>query len=87
MARWDYKINIKQYIKDETSAQAASAGILKEIKKLTDTGAFTDDMELDQIREEFDGIVDDTAATNDEFDAVLERFYDWADRERVWCGL
>lgn len=87
MAAWRHKIDIKQCLKEGTEAPAAAAGVLEEIAKLTSKEEFKDDNELDQIREEFQGIVDDPKATAAMVDEALERLYDWADDASVWCGL
>jgi hypothetical protein len=88
MAVWRHKINIKQHLSDDDGkASKAATGILTELAKLTRKREFEDDIELDQIREEFQGIADNPKATDGELNDVLDRFYDWADVERVWCGL
>jgi len=88
MANWKHKIDIKKYIeKDGLTVQEVTKGVLKEIAKISSRKAFKDDDELSQIVEEFQGIVDSKEATAEEFDEVLDRFYDWADSNLVWCGL
>jgi hypothetical protein len=88
MRDWKYKVNIKQYIgKDGLTVQEVAKGVLKEIAKISSKRAFKDDDELSQIVEEFQGIADSKEATVEEFDEILDRFYDWADDSDVWCGL
>jgi hypothetical protein len=88
MANWKYKIDIKKYIgKDKLSVQEVAKGVLTEVKPLAQRKAFKEDKELSQIIEEFQGIVYSKAATDDEFDEILDCFYDWADDNLVWCGL
>ena len=87
MVEWRHVIDVKQYLKDGTEASAAAAGVLKEIAKLQRKEEFKDDSELDQIREEFQSLADDPETTDESFNDVLDRLYDWANGERVWCGL
>lgn len=87
MSRWRYKINIKQHLGEgETKAamQKSLDGILSELKKLppglTEHGhgviQFKRDAEL-AIEKEDVRI----------FNLGMDALYDWADSERIWCGL
>ncbi len=87
MRQLRYKINIKPYIKDEDSAQKVATGVLGEVKPLLDRAAFKSDSDLYDIVEEFKEISENAEATDDEFNQVLERFYNWADDNDVWSGL
>jgi hypothetical protein len=46
-----------------------------------------DDEELRRIADDFEYLRDDPDCTDDMFNKVLERFYEWADDNDVWCGL
>lgn len=87
MREWKHWIDVKAHIKDEDSAQKVSAGVLQEIERLQVKKVFKEDAELQLIADDFEYLSDDPDATDDQFNKVLERFYDWADENDVWMGL
>lgn len=90
MSRWKYKINIKQFLSDETTQEAkitACNGVISELNKLKRTREFRDDDELEMFIIDLEGIAEDTGADHHDFNYVLDSLYDWADAKRVWMGL
>lgn len=88
MAKWKYKLNIKQYLSDREDREAvelAARCCITELKKIHKP--FCEDLDYEDIVYEFEEIAANTNTTCEDFNYALERLYDWADDRRVWLGL
>lgn len=86
MAKWDYKIDVKQYLSADdsvSSVQIASKGVVCELKKLPTR--YQDAVE--EFIYNFEELAEDSEADCDYFNDLLNDLYDWADDYRVWLGL
>ena len=103
MNKWNYSLDIKQYIGEDTTNEdivKAANGIVTELKKLPakwfDASNDKFDDELDTLLYEFEEIVNCahvgyTEGDNEHllwsFNEHLDMLYDWVDDKRVWLGL
>jgi hypothetical protein len=94
MRKWKHTINLNQHIGEEDDNQAiekAARGCISELEKLP--------MSLGVDLAYFICLFDDVAETAkedkadegnefilDEFNRALDKFYDWADDQRIWTG-
>ena len=95
MSNWKYKINIKQHLTGETTWEAlekAAHGIAKEFRKLPEDLFSFNDLDnieyLEGVSAEFDPeVYDSPYDLQGEINFRLNSLYDFADYERIWCGL
>jgi hypothetical protein len=97
MARWEYKVRLKDLLDEDTSDEAArtAAGAiatrLKKVESWKSDTAMT--CELEGIIDEFEEISDPNVSAVElagrfglckYFNNVMNALYDWADYHRVW---
>lgn len=82
---WEKSIKVKDILewKDAiASGKEMSNRIVDQLAECMDSEAITFDDELADIEYSFRHVAD-----IDDFNNILEQFYDWADEKRVWLGL
>ena len=100
MSKWNYALDIKQYLGGVTSSEGivnAAHGVVSELRRLPagwiDSRNDTFDDELDNVLYKFEEIAQMDHGEEDNehllkaFNAHLAMLYDWADDKRVWLGL
>lgn len=76
---WKLTVDIKQHLDPEKPFQEVGKKIVAEFRKHFKEG------ENDKLDEVLDYLTDQD--TIEGFNFELDCLYDWADDERVWCGL
>jgi hypothetical protein len=93
MAKWLYKLDIKQFLGSDTSNEAvrlAAKNIAQELRtKLPKTWleGVNEDCELIDIIFALECISEYGDASCEDINSALASLYDWADDNRVWLGL
>ena len=83
MRTWKHKIDINQYLFDESRPEAERAALVIETLEAA-KALFPSDL----IESILDGMSMAVSAEDwDEFDLYLEEVYDYGDRSRIWMGL
>lgn len=98
MARWKYKVSIKELFNDETPPAEIGLEVAKRLRSTVPEALWDYDEELDDIIVAFENITGyENVTPTEEFDDILDRLYDWGDEEvepfnqwppnkRMWIG-
>lgn len=81
---WNKKVQIKDILKESDAIKAGqeiSKRITEQLAEYMDSEALAYDDELADIEYEFRHVAD-----TEDFNNVLDQFYDWADEKRVWLA-